>query len=890
MRETETDSCTYSSSETSVEQTTCNQSSNQIEFRLPPIRVPNRKEREDWSVKALPLDWDPVSKPSQIIDNLNAKRKQRHESIQNEVMNRCQEINLDLEMQIRLISHLFKQELHRNDNTISEIIQKIENEPDNALQEFYLHLQDIEKERSKRYKEVLKYEYLELFSISYHSSYELQSYFEHKLLNFNQMILNNFRYYLDLQLNLHNKLTNTFNLQNQKISQIYLSWRCQRRRSALIKLNKTKLLESGCDYETLNTEQAKQASNVLLNQQQVMSTMLSQESEFPICSTDGKRWTNKIQEALNALDTSAKKLISFYKVAVVQVFNGYFEELMDIFEQMADVYDSDNCDEMNMLTMELCKPPIEFITKRCSTTLNNLEVQWSLVIQNLQKNLQITYAFLRLASGIWDKHFDRVDEIRIAILKEVNEQVEENDRWQNGYEMELTTMLDTLRQASSEIKLQAVLNDVYKKLDILGNNYKAHYNTEVQIVEKFDNLIQVEADLLKAELGQILNQFPKGSRKRDSSSDTATATEEQIEDNGSQNEKNTNYTFADLLLQHMKQCEYQVGAVQNWMYGLQEGIEVYRISCKDDSRNQAHTWISDATKKLAKRMEVKLEIHKTKYERIKCGIYEVRLAELKIHSEILNSHIKGAEEEIIDIAKYFADLENQCKIIISEFKKNIATLELKTIQASSSNEAKFLIQNLNYCSKNCETELKNLMKPLDTIYNERFIKIKQSSIKFARKIRLFSEDGNYHSDEVEQVTNGLKKLEKTVKAKLNTVKKEIQANQKKIFAQVNAEQAKILPFVTTSLQELQYVDINTIIIQNLQVDLKKETFNLKFFIKKTEDNLEHLASFKNNMFDMANLKEFENCFQKLGKDLLELSNYLYQTEPINNRKCISSSP
>ncbi|XP_031358116.1 uncharacterized protein LOC116181827 [Photinus pyralis] len=918
MQEGSSEASSYCTSKSSVGLSECNQKFSAREFLLPPVHVPTRKEREIWSVKALPSDWDSAPKGSQIIEKLNAKRKERHEAVQSEVLKRCQQIDLDLEMQIRQRAELFKLELHKNNNAVLEVISRLESEVDTpnkfeddefeviksmseesydknktALEEFYAFLQGIEKERSKRYKEVLKYEYGELFNISYLLPRELQIYFEHKLLNFNQMILNNLRCYLDIHLNLHNKISNTYKFHNHQITKIYISRKCEKKVDALIKLNQTKLWGSDCENETLATEQGKQASTTILNKQHEMNEMISHLSDMPISSTNGKRWISNAQEAFNSLDIAAKKLISLYKVAVAEVFNGYFEELQDICAQMSGAYDSDT-DIINMLNMEVCKPSIESLTKQYTSNVRNIEVQWELVTTKLRNILQITYTFLRLSSGIWDRHFDRVNELRNIILKEVHAQVQSNDKWQNNCEIELTMVLDTLRQAPSESKLNVALTEVFKKLDILANNYKEHYVTEIKIVEKYENLTLIEANLLIAELGEILYQFPKeaSQRSREVSAYSelkkdATPKEEDGED-GDEKEM-VNSTFTNFIVQRMKQCEYQVGAVQNWMYGLQEGIELFKVSCKEDSGKHAQVWISDAKKKLAKRLEVKLEIHNTKYERIKCGIYEVRLAELKIHNERLSGHIAGAEKQIMDIKASFTNLEKECEVIINDYKQNVATLHLKIKQANCSNKAKAGIQNLHYCSSNCHEKLKCAMKPLDDMYNTQMAKIKLSSIQFSKAIRLFSEDGNYHSDEVKTVTQELKKLEKTVKAQLKRVKKEIQVKQKKMTAQVKAEVAKILPFITMSLEELQFKDINMTVNQNLQIDLKKETFNLKFYLKKAEDNLRDLESFKTKPFDVANLKEYETGFQALGNGLLQLMSYLYQSEPINNVRNINYS-
>lgn len=74
------------------------------------------------------------------------------------------------------------------------------------------------------------------------------------------------------------------------------------------------------------------------------------------------------------------------------------------------------------------------------------------------------------------------------------------------------------------------------------------------------------------------------------------------------------------------------------MFRLWEAIEKYCATCKEETTQQANAWTAEHIKKLAKRLEVKLAFHTSRYARIKIDVYDIRLAELRYHSGRLQRH------------------------------------------------------------------------------------------------------------------------------------------------------------------------------------------------------------------------------------------------------------
>lgn len=65
---------------------------------------------------------------------------------------------------------------------------------------------------------------------------------------------------------------------------------------------------------------------------------------------------------------------------------------------------------------------------------------------------------------------------------------------------------------------------------------------------------------------------------------------------------------------------------------LWEAIRLYMSSCRNELLNQADFSINNVILKLKKRLEVRLEMHKPRYQRVKVQIYDVRHKELEEHA------------------------------------------------------------------------------------------------------------------------------------------------------------------------------------------------------------------------------------------------------------------
>ncbi|KAF2889856.1 hypothetical protein ILUMI_16317 [Ignelater luminosus] len=754
---------------------------------------------------------------------------------------------------------------------IHEKISKLHQEHTNKIEQFYIFLQDLEKLRANKFKEVLKTAYARLHEISYQLPYEVQQYFEHEILRINQIILNNLRCYADLQLQLNLKAENNNRLQMQSYEALRTKWRDIKKKDALIKLNEQQLIQADREALLLNTKDGKTASKLFLAKEHTMEAIWTKLSPLPITSEDVDTWSRNMQETVTGLDNCARKLINVYKIAIVQVFNGYFEELQQLTENMLEMGLVDTA-EISVLSLDVCKPTIQYATRQYSSDLDSLETLWESIITNLQQKLQTTYIFLHNAAHLWDLHFERLREAKRIVLKDLQNVIQKNNKATQDQEINLNITLDILRQAPDEDKLEQALDEVNNILDTLKKAYNSHYEVEVKVVEKYGSLVDNETEVLLLELYLFLHAHPK---------DLEMDPTQQRKRESQQSEPTESQTW--ILPQQMKQCEYQVDAVRNWMFGLWEAIEKYVATCKEETTQQANSWTAEHIKKLAKRLEVKLAFHTSRYSRIKIDVYDIRLAELRYHLDRLQRHKEGAEKELEYIRNSSLALETEYMQLTEDYEKKISSINSKLKKSINLPTLKAYISNITNNAEICNKKLESFSEQQQRLCDIKLYKIQEATIKFSKEIRLFAEGGSFHPDEAKDLAKNLKSLEKTIKKKLNVIRKEIETQRKKTSQHVASIESKSLEPLTWSLEEFEFIEMINNEIRRLQADLRNEAYNIKLLQKKIEVTFKQMNFEKLiNLGESENLDRFQNHFDGIVLMMLQVSDYLYQSFPVIN--------
>ncbi|KAL3280052.1 hypothetical protein HHI36_017559, partial [Cryptolaemus montrouzieri] len=190
-------------------------------IRLPPIK---RTESENitWDIRGICGISSLEIQPGLAVHRVELKRKEKHDNIMKEMTLRMADLNESIEQEIRkhgqsLVSnvHMIKDNVENILNNIQEkdcscltkkvkirmqeILKQLNDNRLLKIDDYCNHLRNLEKQRSEGFKIILKNAYKEMNTNLYIMPYEIQKFFEKKVQHLNQVSMNNYHCYTELE-------------------------------------------------------------------------------------------------------------------------------------------------------------------------------------------------------------------------------------------------------------------------------------------------------------------------------------------------------------------------------------------------------------------------------------------------------------------------------------------------------------------------------------------------------------------------------------------------------------------------------------------------------------------------------------------------------------------
>ena len=180
----------------------------------------------------------------------------------------------------------------------------------------------------------------------------------------------------------------------------------------------------------------------------------------------------------------------------------------------------------------------------------------------MESNIENTYFFLNGTSHLWDPHFARVQEFTQLVFQDLRLVIEKHDQAACSFDKKINTTLDKLREDSTIEKLNEHLREANKFTDSIGKLYYSQCDAEIQVLQKYRKFMDQEIDFLISEIDRFLSESGKNTNIREKRSSRL----EDLKDES--NEEVPVENPQDELIPHqMKACQFQVEAVNNWMFG-----------------------------------------------------------------------------------------------------------------------------------------------------------------------------------------------------------------------------------------------------------------------------------------------------------------------------------
>ncbi|GLH08528.1 Uncharacterized protein GBIM_13740 [Gryllus bimaculatus] len=513
------------------------------------------------------------------------------------------------------------------------------------------------------------------------------------------------------------------------------------------------------------------------------------------------------------------------------------------------------------------------------------DTEWRNLMFDMQSTLQATFSFLYDSSKMWERHFSRTKEAKNMINMKLISLIAQHSVTEAELEKEINIAIDSLRQEPTDEKLKYTLHKVYGLLGEIEDQYAKHFAEQQSIIERYSNISEAEIKLLQSEIEEFLNIYPN-----EYFNDYFLRRQDQLKSNISgkkPEEKDKDESESSNLPHQLRKCHYQTDALRNWKLGLREAILFYQIVCNKELERNMKRWVDKQLNSLTRSFEAKLTVHRSRFQRVKTEIHDLRLAELEAHIQRFESHVLGVQQQTYELSEtlqnYFRDIT---ATIIPEFTCAVKDIEDKAKASDSSTDVSSLIVKAEsmYSQYNyiLNTKLQDFLSEAANKINW----IEKTNLNFIKSLKLFSKGGNFHPEEAHVITGELDKLSDDVEKKGAALRK--QATEKDASTQrtVKVVSEKLLHGLRSTYEDIHFAEKVTLAIMRVRDFIKKEVKHMKYNRKLLTTKIDEMLTVMPETGGKDILSFITESWHSLLDAAEEHYNLLVQPMPTNENSSI----
>ncbi|XP_056353458.1 coiled-coil domain-containing protein 180 [Oenanthe melanoleuca] len=307
-----------------------------------------------------------------------------------------------------------------------------------------------------------------------------------------------------------------------------------------------------------------------------------------------------------------------------------------------------------------------------------------------------------------------------------------------------------------------------------------------------------------------------------------------------------------------------------------------------ESLSNSYVFVAAKKEELNSILLLYLKFYQQKQEEIQTNIYNARAAELSLHKEHLECHCAVLAEGLKKEKAEFLRFSDQLNNLNTNFHSRVRNLEYDLLHAPVTDQSASSSNDLESELHNHLESIRVTVKSYQQHLEEALGKLRDSNVNFLKSCRLFSEVGDFSSEEVKFFNKCLQKESKQIdsfESSVNTDMEKIKSScleqatelfkqSEKKFASLSLSQAFMENF-HQSLRKLQQQIKSEVMNSNLQsvtlksymekLQRKRGAYVHSIADKEVTSNQQEMALTSEELYDFA---------REVLKELIKRSKYL----------------
>ncbi|CAM9821291.1 unnamed protein product [Rangifer tarandus platyrhynchus] len=241
-------------------------------------------------------------------------------------------------------------------------------------------------------------------------------------------------------------------------------------------------------------------------------------------------------------------------------------------------------------------------------------------------------------------------------------------------------------------------------------------------------------------------------------------------------------------------------------------------------------------------LELRLHLHQPRAQRIEKDIHNVRAAELLLHQERLDSHCAGVMETLRKERMMFRQFQEEQNLKSKHFRRKISDMEHIFLNATKSQKLVTLSSTLHRELLSYVDVIQVSLRSFRQYLEESLGKLRYTNIEFIKHCRLFSEGGNFSSEEIDSLCHRLEKEAARIEFVENLIMINMEKMESDYLDRANEFISKFESKFHNLSVDLIFIEKIQRLLTNLQVNIKCEVAKSNLQTEGLNSSLEQLQS------------------------------------------------
>ncbi|XP_014730146.1 PREDICTED: coiled-coil domain-containing protein 180-like [Sturnus vulgaris] len=193
-----------------------------------------------------------------------------------------------------------------------------------------------------------------------------------------------------------------------------------------------------------------------------------------------------------------------------------------------------------------------------------------------------------------------------------------------------------------------------------------------------------------------------------------------------------------------------------------------------ESLSNSYVFVAAKKEELNSIFLLHLKLHQQKQEEIQTNIYNARAAELSLHKEHLECHCAVLTEGLKKEKAEFLRFSDQLNNLNTNFHSQVCNLEYDLLHTPVTEQSASSSNNLESQLRNHLEFIRVTVRSYQQHLEEALGKLRDSNVGFLKSCRLFSEVGDFSSEEVKFFNKYLQKESKQIDSFESSIKTDVE--------------------------------------------------------------------------------------------------------------------